>query len=98
MDYRPLGRTGLSVSALSLGTMTWGEQNTAAEAFEQMFGKFTPGAGYILAVFAVTLEHMAAPDLRTEDDDDYDDGDEGQCHGYNFRVYSDRDIKRVYCA
>jgi len=36
MDYRPLGRTGLSVSALSLGTMTWGEQNTEAEAFEQM--------------------------------------------------------------
>jgi len=36
MDLRPLGRTGLSVSALSLGTMTWGEQNTAAEAFEQM--------------------------------------------------------------
>lgn len=36
MDYRPLGRTGLSVSALSLGTMTWGRQNTEAEAFEQM--------------------------------------------------------------
>lgn len=36
MDYRPLGRTGLSVSALSLGTMTWGEQNTKDEAFEQM--------------------------------------------------------------
>jgi aryl-alcohol dehydrogenase-like predicted oxidoreductase len=36
MDYRPLGRTGLSVSALSLGTMTWGEQNNPAEGFEQM--------------------------------------------------------------
>ncbi|MEM6762273.1 MAG: aldo/keto reductase [Pseudomonadota bacterium] len=36
MEYRPLGRTGLKVSALSLGTMTFGEQNTEAEAFEQM--------------------------------------------------------------
>lgn len=36
MDYRTLGRTDLSVSALSLGTMTWGEQNTKDEAFEQM--------------------------------------------------------------
>lgn len=36
MDYRPLGRTGLSVSAICLGTMTWGEQNTEDEAHEQL--------------------------------------------------------------
>ncbi len=36
MKYRPLGRTGLSVSTICLGTMTWGEQNTEAEAFAQM--------------------------------------------------------------
>lgn len=36
MDYRPLGRTDLTVSALTLGTMTWGEQNTETEAFEQI--------------------------------------------------------------
>ncbi|MCZ4281041.1 NADP(H)-dependent aldo-keto reductase [Kiloniella laminariae] len=36
MDYRKLGRTDLKVSCLCLGTMTWGEQNSQAEAFEQM--------------------------------------------------------------
>ncbi len=36
MEYRRLGRTGLEVSALCLGTMTWGEQNTQAEAHAQM--------------------------------------------------------------
>ena len=34
MDYRSLGQ--LRVSSICLGTMTWGEQNTEAEAFEQM--------------------------------------------------------------
>jgi aryl-alcohol dehydrogenase-like predicted oxidoreductase len=36
MHQRPLGRTGLSVSAICLGTMTWGEQNSEAEGFAQM--------------------------------------------------------------
>jgi aryl-alcohol dehydrogenase-like predicted oxidoreductase len=36
MEYRPLARTGLDVSLICLGTMTWGEQNTEAEAFAQM--------------------------------------------------------------
>jgi len=36
MEYRELGRTGVKVSALTLGTMTFGEQNTEAEGHAQM--------------------------------------------------------------
>lgn len=35
-EYRLLGRTDLRVSAICLGTMTWGQQNTEAEGHEQM--------------------------------------------------------------
>ena len=36
MNYKKLGNTDLDVSTICLGTMTWGEQNTQAEGFEQM--------------------------------------------------------------
>ena len=36
MEYRELGRTGVKVSAITLGTMTFGEQNTEAEGHAQM--------------------------------------------------------------
>jgi aryl-alcohol dehydrogenase-like predicted oxidoreductase len=36
MISRPLGTTDLDVSAICLGTMTWGTQNTEAEGHEQM--------------------------------------------------------------
>ena len=36
MKFKKLGRTDISVSEICLGTMTWGSQNSEAEAFEQM--------------------------------------------------------------
>ena len=36
MKYRKLGNTEIEVSTICLGTMTWGEQNSQKEAFDQM--------------------------------------------------------------
>jgi aryl-alcohol dehydrogenase-like predicted oxidoreductase len=47
MKYRPLGRTGLQVSALCLGTMTFGEQNSEAEAHSQLDRALAAGINFI---------------------------------------------------
>lgn len=47
MDYRQLGRTDLNVSAIALGTMTWGEQNTQDEAFAQIEYAKNAGINFI---------------------------------------------------
>ena len=36
MNYKKLGSTDVNVSTICLGTMTWGEQNSKADGFEQM--------------------------------------------------------------
>ena len=46
MEYRKLGRTDLNVSLICLGTMTWAEQNTQAEAFEQMDAALEAGVNF----------------------------------------------------
>ena len=47
MEFRPLGRTGLKVSCLCLGTMTFGEQNSEAEAFAQLDLATSHGINFI---------------------------------------------------
>ncbi|MCB8890562.1 NADP(H)-dependent aldo-keto reductase [Vreelandella malpeensis] len=47
MQTRPLGRTGLDVSRLCLGTMTYGEQNSEAEAHEQLDRAVAFGINFI---------------------------------------------------
>ncbi len=47
MRYQTLGNTDLSVSKLCLGTMTWGEQNTEAQAHEQLDYALEQGINFI---------------------------------------------------
>ena len=47
MLYRPLGTSSLKVSALCLGTMTWGEQNTQRDAFAQIDRARDAGVNFI---------------------------------------------------
>ncbi len=47
MEYRKLGTTTIEVSVICLGTMTFGEQNTEAEAFEQLDYALTQGVNFI---------------------------------------------------
>ena len=47
MKYRKLGNTQIDVSTICLGTMTWGEQNTQSEAFEQLDYALDAGVNFI---------------------------------------------------
>ncbi len=47
MKYRPLGNSGIEVSRICLGTMTWGKQNSQSEAFEQIDYALEQGINFI---------------------------------------------------
>lgn len=47
MRMRKLGKTDIDVSLICLGTMTWGEQNTEQEAFEQLDYAVEAGINFI---------------------------------------------------
>ncbi|WP_427982125.1 NADP(H)-dependent aldo-keto reductase [Agarivorans sp.] len=47
MKYKQLGSSSLRVSEICLGSMTWGEQNTQAEAFEQLDYALANGINFI---------------------------------------------------
>lgn len=46
MEYRKLGDTNSDVSVICLGTMTWGQQNTDEQAFEQMDYAVSQGVNF----------------------------------------------------
>ncbi len=47
MRYHELGRTGVKVSELCLGTMTFGQQNNEAEGFDQLDHALSAGINFI---------------------------------------------------
>ena len=66
MNLRPLGRTGLKVSVVGLGTMTWGEQNTEAEAHEQLDAAVAAGVNFIDAAEMYPVPPKSETQGRTE--------------------------------
>lgn len=66
MEYRELGRTGLKVSALTLGTMTFGEQNTEAEGHAQMDYALDQGINMFDAAEIYPIPPKAATQGATE--------------------------------
>jgi aryl-alcohol dehydrogenase-like predicted oxidoreductase len=66
MQYRPLGRTGLSVSAICLGTMTMGEQNSREDGFQQLDRAIAAGVTFIDAAEMYPIPPRAETATRTE--------------------------------
>lgn len=66
MQYRRLGDTDIDVSAIALGTMTWGEQNTEAEAHAQIDLALDHGVNFIDTAELYSVPAQAATYGSTE--------------------------------
>ena len=66
MEYRPLGKTDIKVSKICLGTMTFGEQNTEADAHQQLHYAFEQGINFIDAAEMYPVPINAETQGRTE--------------------------------
>ena len=66
MQYRQLGGSDLNVSAICLGTMTYGDQNTEAEAHEQLDYALAQGINYIDTAEMYPVPPKAETCTRTE--------------------------------
>ena len=66
MKYSTLGRSDLKVSRICLGTMTWGEQNTEAQAHEQMDAALAAGINFFDAAEMYPVPPRAETQGRTE--------------------------------
>jgi aryl-alcohol dehydrogenase-like predicted oxidoreductase len=67
MIYRKLGNTDINVSVICLGTMTWGQQNTRDEAFEQMDYALSQGVNFIDTAELYAIPPKADTYGRTEE-------------------------------
>jgi aryl-alcohol dehydrogenase-like predicted oxidoreductase len=66
MDYRTLGQSNLQVSAICLGTMTFGQQNSEAEAHAQLDYAFQHGINFIDTAEMYPVPPRAETVTRTE--------------------------------
>lgn len=67
MKYRKLGDSGVDVSLIGLGTMTWGEQNTESEAHEQIDYALAQGVNLIDAAEMYPVPPRPETQGRTEE-------------------------------
>ena len=67
MEQRKLGGSGINVSALCLGTMTWGEQNSEAEAHAQMDMALERGINFFDAAELYPIPPKRETQGRTEE-------------------------------
>ncbi len=67
MQYRKLGHTNTDVSVICLGTMTWDEQNTQAEAFERMDYALARGVNFSDTAELYPIPPKAGTYGRTEE-------------------------------
>ncbi len=66
MKYRKLGHTDIEVSLIGLGTMTWGEQNTEAQAHEQLDFALDHGVNLVDTAEMYPVPPRAETQGRTE--------------------------------
>ena len=66
MQYRRLGRTDIQVSAICLGTMTFGEQNSETEAHQQLDMALDAGINFIDTAELYPVPPRAETQGRTE--------------------------------
>ena len=66
MEYRRLGTSDIDVSMVCLGTMTWGEQNTEAEAHAQLDRALDLGINFLDAAEIYPVPPRAETFGRTE--------------------------------
>ena len=66
MELRSLGRSDIQVTSVCLGTMTWGQQNTEAEAHEQLDYALSRGVNFIDTAEMYPVPGAATTQGRTE--------------------------------